>query len=182
VKRFFVILTACVALASPNFAQQNAPDAPASKEDIRRYMDTMHMRDLMKNAMDSTAKTMRQIVHQQLEKQPGLPPDFGSRMEKVMDEMLAQVSVDEILQATEPVYEKHLTKGDVDALVAFYSSPRGQRILAEMPAMTSEAMQAASGITQKMMTKTMQRVQDEIAQIQKEEEESSAKPNPSTQN
>ncbi len=43
-----------------------------------------------------------------------------------------------------PVYEKHLTKGEVDALVAFYSDPKGQKILNEMPAMTSEAMQAAS--------------------------------------
>ena len=40
-------------------------------------------------------------------------------------------------------------------------------MLKEMPAMMSESMQAASGIIQKMMAKTMERVNDEIAQVQK---------------
>jgi hypothetical protein len=65
------------------------------------------------------------------------------------------------------VYQKHLTKGDVDALVTFYSSPTGQKILKDMPAMSAEAMQAASPIIQKMMVKAMDRVQEEVAQAQK---------------
>jgi hypothetical protein len=182
VKRFFLVFAVCLLFAFPSFAQQSGADAPASKEDIHRYWDTMHMQDLMKNAMDSMTKTMHQVVHQQFEKQQGLPGDFEARMQRIMDDMLENVQVEELLQATEPVYEKHLTKGDVDALVAFYSTPRGQRILKEMPAMTSEAMQAASGVTQKMMGKMMQRVQDEVAQIQKEQEGSSAKEKSSTQN
>ena len=74
-----------------------------------------------------------------------------------------------------PVYQKHLTKGDVDALVTFYSSPTGQKVLKEMPAMTGEAMQASSGIMKKMMAQAQERVQTEIAQMQKETEGNSYK-------
>jgi hypothetical protein len=182
VKRPILIFAACLAFASPNFAQQSAADAPASKEDIQRYLDTMHVRDMMTTVMDSMTKSMHQMVHQMVEKQPNLPADFELRVTKMTDDMLKDLPIDELLDAMVPVYEKHLTKGDVDALIAFYSGPTGQKILKEMPAMTSEAMQAASGVTQKMMTKMMERVQTEIAQMQKEQEGSSTKPNPSTQN
>jgi len=182
VKRSALVFAACLLFAFPSFAQQSAADAPASKEDIQRYLDTMHSRDMVKSMFDSMTKTMHQMVHQQVEKEPGLGADFESRMNKMTDEMMRNFPIDELLDVMKPVYQKHLTKGDVDALIAFYSGPTGQKILKEMPAMTSEAMQAASGVTQKMMTKMMERVQTEIAQMLKEQDGSSAKEKPSTQN
>lgn len=181
-KRSVLVFAACLLFAFPSFAQQSAADAPASKEDIQRYLDTMHSRDMVKSMFDSMTKTMHQMVHQQVEKEPGLGADFESRMNKMTDEMMRNLPIDELLDVMKPVYQKHLTKGDVDALIAFYSGPTGQKILKEMPAMTSEAMQAASGVTQKMMTKMMERVQTEIAQMLKEQDGSSAKEKPSTQN
>jgi uncharacterized protein len=182
VKRSILVFAACLAFASPSFAQQSGADAPASKEDIQRYLDTMHSRDMMKNMLDSMTKTMHQMVHQQVEKEPGLGADFETRMNKATDDMVKNFPIDELLEAMEPVYEKHLTKGDVDALVTFYSTPTGQKILKEMPAISSEAMQASSGIVQKLVAKITQRVQDAVAQVQKDKEGSPTKPNPSTQN
>jgi hypothetical protein len=112
-------------------------------------------------------KQMHKTVHDMLEKQAKLPPEFEARMDKMMDDMLKDFPLDEYLRAVIPVYQKHLTKGDVEALVTFYSSPTGQKILKEMPTMTAEAMQAASPIIQKMMVKAMERVQEEVAQAQK---------------
>jgi uncharacterized protein len=166
-KRLTLIVGFCLLLVNISVAQQATTDSPASKEDIERYLATMHSRELMMNMMGAMTKQMHQILHEQLQKTPNLPPDFEAKQEKMIDEMLKDFPVDDLLQAMVPVYEKHMTKGDVDALVAFYSTPRGQKILKEMPAMTAEAMQASSGIIKNMMTKAMQRVQDEIAQFQK---------------
>jgi uncharacterized protein len=127
--------------ASVSFGQQNAADAPASKEDIERYMDAVHTRDLMQNMMAAMTKQMHKTVHDMLEKQRNLPSDFEARMDKMMDDMLKDFPVDEYLKAVTPVYQKHFTKGDVDALVTFYSSPTGQRILKELPAVSAESMQ-----------------------------------------
>jgi hypothetical protein len=90
--------------------------------------------------------------------------------------------VDELIDVMIPVYQKHFTKGDMDALVAFYSSPTGEKMVKEMPAIMSESMQAASGILQEMMAKMTQRVNDEIAQMQKSDDGKSNKPSPSTPN
>jgi Uncharacterized protein conserved in bacteria (DUF2059) len=52
--------------------------------------------------------------------------------------------------------------------IAFYSTPTGKKTLAEMPAITQEAMQASSGVMQTYMEHAMQEVQDQIAQMLKE--------------
>jgi len=167
-KRCALAVLACLLFASISFAQQSAADAPASKEDIEKYLDTMHTRDMMKSTMDLMAKQMHQMTHAQLEKQTNLPPDFEARMDKITDDMLKDFPIDELIQAMVPAYQRHLTKGDVDSLTVFYSSPTGQKVLKEMPAMTADAMQSASGIIQKMMAKMQDRLQSEIAQVQKD--------------
>jgi hypothetical protein len=169
-KRLALSLFAVLLFASVSLAQQSDADAPASKADIERYLDAMHSRTMMKNMMGTMTIQMHKMVHEQMEKQSNLPPDFEAKMDKITDDMFNNFPVDELIDVMIPVYQKHLTKGDIDALVAFYSSPAGQKFIKEMPAITSESMQAASGIIQKMSANAMQRVQDEIAQAQKADE------------
>jgi uncharacterized protein len=175
VKRFALAILLSALCASVSFAQQNPSDAPSSKEDIEKYLETMHARDLMKSTLDAVTQQMHQMIHDELKRQPNLPADFEARMEKMMDDMFKNFPTEDLLQAMIPAYQKHLTKGEVDALTAFYSTPTGQKILKEMPAMTAEAMQASSGVIQKMMAQAQDRVQSEIAQMQKENERNSGK-------
>jgi uncharacterized protein len=172
-KRCAFALLACMFFASISFAQQSAADAPASKEDIEKYLDTMHARDLAMSTMSAMTKQMHQMIHAQLEKQPNLPPDFEARMDKTMDDMIKDFPIDDLIQAMIPAYQRHLTKGDVEALTAFYSTPTGQKVLKEMPAMTADAMQSASGVIQKMMAKMQERLQSEMAELQKQNEDNS---------
>jgi hypothetical protein len=76
-----------------------------------------------------------------------------------------------------PVYQKHLTKGDVDAMGAFYSSPTGQKLLREMPAMTAESMQAAGPRIQAMMEKVMDRAEK---MAEEDRQKQSGSPPPAT--
>jgi uncharacterized protein len=175
-KRFALLLLVSLLFATVSFAQQNAPDAPASRGDIERYLDTMHSRDLMNNVMNMMSKQMHQMAVEQAKKQPNLPPDYVARMDKAADDMVKNFPTDEVFDAMIPIYQKHLTKGDVDALVAFYSTPTGKKFIQEMPAISTEAMQASMGIVQKRMAQTMQRVQDEVAQEQKKGDVDPKKP------
>ena len=166
-KRPALALLACLVFASISFAQQNDANAPASKADIQRYLDAMQTRDMMKSMMQVMTTQMHKIVHEQMQKKQNLPPEAEERLNKSTDDMVKNFPVDEMLDAIIPVYQKYFTKGDVDAFVTFYSSPTGAKILKEMPAMTAESMQAASGVMQKMMADATQRVNDQIAQMQK---------------
>jgi uncharacterized protein len=157
-KRSSLAVVACLLFASISFAQQNPADAPASRADVERYLDVMNARSMMKNMMDTMTKQMHEMIHQQVKNQQDLPPDAEARMDKMTDDMLRDFPFEDILQVMIPVYQKHFTKGDIDGLVAFYSSPPGQKVLKELPAINAEALQAAMPIVQKMTAKTMQSV------------------------
>jgi len=181
-KRPALVLLACLLFASISFAQQNDANAPASKADVERFLDAMHTRDMTKSMMNAMTVQMHKMVHEQVLKQPNLPADSEERLNKLTDSVYKEMPVDELIDVMIPVYQKHFTKGDMDALVAFYSSPTGEKMVKEMPAIMSESMQAASGILQEMMAKMTQRVNDEIAQMQKADDGKSSKPSPSTPN
>ncbi len=166
-KRLSTVLVLFLLSATACAAQQAAADQPATKQDVERYLEVTHVRELMKTMMDTMSKQMRQIVHEQLQKTPNLPPDFEEQMNKLSEGMLKNYPMEELLEAMVPVYQKHFTKGDIEAFVVFYSGPTGQKLLKEMPAITQEAMQASLGVTRKFMDQVMRQVQEQVAQAQK---------------
>jgi uncharacterized protein len=173
-KRFFLALSACMVFALSAVAQQSPADAPASKEDVQKYLEVMHAREMMAQTVEAMSKPMHQMIHDQYMKDKDkLPADFESRMNKMMDDTMKGFPWDEMLQAMVPVYQKHFTKGDIDAVVAFYSAPTGQKLLREMPAMMAESMQTMMPLLRKHMDAMMDRMQDEVAQMIKD---SGAKP------
>jgi len=64
-----------------------------------------------------------------------------------------------------PIYQKHLTKSDLDAILAFYSSPIGQKLQREQPAMMQEGMQAGGEIGRRRLGAMMQQMDDFIAKM-----------------
>lgn len=182
-KRIFLALSASFIFAMSGLAQQSPAGAPATKEDVQKYLDVMHSREMMAQMVEAMSKPMHQMIHEQYTKDKDkLPADFEARMNKMMDDSMKAFPWDEILQAMVPVYQKHLTKGDIDSIVAFYSAPTGQKLLKEMPAMMAEAMQAMMPLLRKQMDAMKDRVQEQTAQMLKESgvkpsEKSKASPN-----
>jgi hypothetical protein len=174
-KRSALLLIACLLLGSVSFAQENPADAPASKADIEKYLDVLHTRDLMKTMMDAMSKQMHQMIAEQLKKDPAMTPQAEARVNKMMDDIIKTMPIDDLIDAMIPVYQKHFTKGNIDDLLAFYSTPTGQKLVKELPAISTEAMQAVMPISQRMMATAMQRAKDELAQMQKENDPSEKK-------
>jgi uncharacterized protein len=175
-KRSLMLMGLCLVLAMGSVAQQAASDTPASKEDVQRYLDIMHSREMTTKVMEAMLKPMHQMMHEQfLKDKSKLPADFEARMDKRLDDFLTTFPFDEVMQAMVPVYQKHFTKGDVDALVAFYSSPTGQKLLNEMPGIMAESMQTMMPILRQRLDALQQSVQQEVAQMLKDAEAKSGK-------
>src|ERR1700722_11134473 len=139
-KRAALATILCVLFSAATYAQQTPADAPASKDDINRLLDVMHSRDMMATVMNMMAKQISPMVHQQVSQNHDLPPDAEARINKMVQDMYKNFPVEDLIQAMIPVYQRHFTKGEIDAVVAFYSSPAGQKFLKEMPAITQESM------------------------------------------
>lgn len=183
-RRLIVVLALSLFPATACLAQQNPADQPATKADIERYFDTIQMRDLMKNMMEAKSQQMRQVFRQMvqnvMQKHPDFPSDFEARMNKMCDNMVdtevKDLPPDELLDVMEPAYEKHLTKDEVESLIAFYSTPIGQKIRAEMPAITQEAMQASTAMMTKLAEHLEQEVEDQINQMINDSQSGAKKP------
>jgi hypothetical protein len=168
-KRFLLAAAVCLVFTISGDAQQADKDQPATKEDIQQYLKVMHSHEMMAKMVEAMSKPMHQMMHEQfLKDKDKLPADFEARMNKMMDDTMKGFPWDEILDSMVPVYQKHLTKGDVDALVVFYGSPTGQKILREMPSITAEAMQTMMPLLQKHLAAMKDRMQQEVAQMIKD--------------
>jgi uncharacterized protein len=150
---FLVLSTSCFA--------QNADEA-ASKDDVLLLLQTMHSHDLMQKLMAVQAQSMEEMMRSQLKQDGALPADFDTHMKKAMDDLLKNMPTDEAVQATIPAYQKHFTHGDIDAMNTFYSSPVGQKVLEQLPAVTQEGMQAMMPILTKYVSEWQERTKKDF--------------------
>ena len=82
-KRSALFVITWLLLGSVCLAQQNPADAPASKEDIQKYLAVMHTRDLMKSVSQTMSKQMRQVTTEMLKKQSNVTPEMEERVNKI---------------------------------------------------------------------------------------------------
>jgi|SRR5947207_994830 len=142
-------MAACI-----GWTQQASSDNPAAaKEDIEKLFTTLHLREMMQNLMTTSMQQSKQIARDTIKKkQPELTEEQLKRMDALMDNFVKTLDLSGILDDVIPVYQRHLTKQDVSAMLAFYDSPTGRKILREQPAMMAEAMQAMRPRMEKMIS------------------------------
>ena len=141
-KRLLLVVGLVLVFSGACIAQTSADDSPATKADVEQYFQIVKSHDMMKKLMASMSQSLHQITHEQyLKHKDELPADYESKMTARMDELFDNMPWDEMTQAMVPAYQKHFTKGDIDNLVAFYSSPTGEKLLRELPSVTAESMQ-----------------------------------------
>ena len=172
-KRLLLSAILCFAFSFCSFAQQT-DDTPATKEDVQRYFEVTRSRDMVNKMIEAMLKPHHQLMHEEyLKNKDKLPEDYEESMNKRMDDMLRNMPWEEMMQAMIPAYQKHFTKGDIDSLLAFYSSPTGQKLLREMPAIMGEAMQSMMPIMRKYVEGMQDQLQQETAELIKQSEKKS---------
>ncbi len=141
-KSFIAVTLLCLPLtAIAQVTVDVAPDA-ASREDVRKLFDVMASREQMRQVMQQVYAQMRTFSQQELKKaHPEMTDADLARAQRQSDEFVKNFPLDDILNDMIPVYQKHFTRTDINGLIAFYSSPTGQKFLHEMPAVTAESMQ-----------------------------------------
>jgi len=170
-KRHSAFFAIVLLVATAAFAQQPAPspgDAPASKEDIQKLFEVMQIHQQMHQVMDAMMKQQSAMIHETLKQRyPQTSAERIARADQMIAETMKDMPMDAMLDDMIPIYQRHFSKTDIDAMSTFYASPTGQKMMREMPALTSEAMQASSARMQKQMDTIRQKAE----QIVKEDQE-----------
>jgi hypothetical protein len=184
-----IVLGVLLTISSAWAQQVPSSDVPASKQDIERLLVALHVRErtqlIVENSRKQTKTLLSDILHKEL---PEASKEELSQLQGMIDEMVDDIDkdypIDAILQDMVPVYQRHLMKSDSDELIAFYSSPVGQKVLRELPAITSEAMQVSTSHLQPRMeaavSKLKAKIQRMVEEDQKKKDAPSTKTKPPT--
>jgi hypothetical protein len=159
-------------------AKKTAAHVPAgapTREDVMKLFELLQVGKTMEFAIQTAKQQSREMADQLIQdKAPDATPaqkkQIQDMVNEVMDQALGPAAIQEMLEATVPVYQRHLTKADVKAMVDFYSSQVGRKILREQPAMVQESMQAASGIQQRIARTAFQKIDERMGEIVREQE------------
>jgi len=154
--KFLLLLLLCISAATAQVPVSIANDPQATREDILKLFEVMQIREQMQQVMRQVTMQMRSMSREQAKKtDPNITADQLAEIDARSEQMIESVPVTDMMDDMVPVYQKHLTKGDVDAMIAFYSTATGQKILREMPAMAAEGMQALQPRMRKILDETL---------------------------
>ena len=112
---------------------------PPTKEDVLKFMELMHLKQTLVQLYDGMAKQSMAAAEDAFKRKvPDATEQQITAVDNFAEGLFKDLPVEELLDAMVPIYQKHLTKADLDAVLAFYSSPAGQKLLGEQPAMMQE--------------------------------------------
>ncbi len=144
-----------------------APDA-ASKENVKKLLDVMASREQMGQMMQQVFTQMRNLNREEIKKRhPDVSQEDLASMDRQAEDLIKNFPLDEMLKDMIPVYQRHFTKSEIDALIAFYSSPAGQKFLHEMPAVTAETMRVVYPRIQAEVDAALKRAEEKTDTPQK---------------
>jgi hypothetical protein len=156
-------------------------DIPASKDDIQRLFVALHVRErqelILQNSHQQAQAMFAEILRKEL---PESSKEELFQFQGMGDEMLDDIDknypMDAILNDLIPIYQRHLTKPDCDELIAFYSSPVGQKLMRALPAITSESMQVSTNYLQPRMEAAVSKLKEKMERMVEEENKKAATP------
>jgi hypothetical protein len=152
------------------------PDQQPTKEQLIKLFEVMRVREQMQSMMKILPAMMQQQMQAQMKSlAPNLPggdartPEqqavTAKMMSTYMDKILSAYSINDMMDDMAAVYQRHLSRTDVDAFIVFYQSPAGQHLLEQQPIIMQEAMPL-------MMSRMQKAVNEIAAEIVKEKLES----------
>jgi uncharacterized protein len=171
-------VTACSVSAQQmsGAAKQAATTAsqPPTTEEVMKFFEIMHIREQMQSMLQSEQKQINVMVNDMFSKKlPDASPEnrerFQGMMNGMMSDMFSNYPVEDILRDMVPVYQKHLSEADLVAIIAFYSSPAGKKVIQEMPAMSAEAMRVSYTRLQPKIEEMMKKMESRLDAMMKDE-------------
>jgi hypothetical protein len=93
---------------------------------------------------------------------PDMPPRAFEIVAETVEEIFEEGS-EQLFEQLIPLYAKYYSEADIDALIAFYRTPTGRKVIETMPALTQESMQIGGGWAQALIPKAQETIHARFA-------------------
>jgi hypothetical protein len=126
------------------------PDQQPTKEQLTKLFELMRVHQQVQSVLTMMQSMMQQQIRAQIKEKADKVPsgsltaDQQAAIAKISDKYLQKAfnlfTIDELLDDMAGIYQRHVSRSDVDAMIAFYSSPAGQHLLDAQPVILKEYM------------------------------------------
>lgn len=184
-----MMMLPCAAFAQTPAAQPSAAPATAAsttvpadqqptKEQLAKLFELMRIKQQISSMTKMMPAMMRQQMQAHVKEMQKNHPELAAMTEaqqqasvnvesKFMERVVDLYSSDEMIADMESIYQKHLTRSDVDGIIAFYSSPAGQHMVDMAPVIMQEYMPLVMQRTQERIKPLMDAMTKQMEQIAK---------------
>jgi hypothetical protein len=147
----------------------------ASREQIMKLLDLLQVPDSLALTLDAMKEQMKigalQVFREKVENPS---PEQINSVNAIVDDEFKKIGMEDLIKDVVPIYQKHLSRSDVEAVIRFYSSPVGQKIRREQPAMARESLQATAAGQRGKMELLLAKLDLRIEQLIQNEEKKTA--------
>lgn len=146
-KRFCVVFACALLLGlAPLPAQDNSTAHAQKLADIRKLLEVTGGNKMADDMFDQLAESL---------KSSGNGPS-----EKLLQEFRKEFDINQINDIAIAAYDKYLAAEDIKAILAFYESPAGKRMVEAMPNIMGDMIAQTSKISQEIGDRVMKRMRD----------------------
>jgi hypothetical protein len=166
----FAVVTFAAAPASatqalPGNAAALPADAP-SRDQVMTLMDLLQIRRSMQQMLTGMKDALKANLLQAMKRDVRDPSQRQiDKINAVVDAAFEDLKLDDFIDATVPIYQRHLSKVDIEEMIRFYTSPTGQKLLREQPQMLQESMHAAQAVQQAKMDSLMDKIDRKMKEL-----------------
>ena len=136
-----ILATATVFSAQTIFAE------PATEKSVRELLAATGAGNMAVQIMTGMIAPLKKAI-------PKAPDAFW-------EEFLKEVSSDELINMSLPIYQKYYSEEDIQAIITFYDSPVAKRMVANQPAIVQEAMQIGQVWGRKIGERALERAKQQ---------------------
>lgn len=138
----FLLLLCCTSVLTAQSISK------ATKEDnIRKILTLTDASGIFKKTLESQINMLRKTKTE-------VPPKFW-------DEVLKEVDPDKFVELLVPIYDQHFSSDELEAIIVFYETPVGKKMISTLPQIMAESAAAGDKYGQQIATRVIQKMQAE---------------------
>lgn len=154
-------------------AKPAAKVAPEKEAAIRKLFEIQGARQSMGQVLAGMSANMKPMLSKMLP-----PGDYQDQLIPLFFEKFqSKMKADDLIEMLIPVYDKYLSKEDIDGLAQFYQTPVGKKMVSVLPQLAVETQAAAMNMGQELGRKAMLEVLAEHPDLEKAMEEAGSRKN-----
>jgi hypothetical protein len=155
-KRIVLVISLIACAGFFNIARGQTSVEPGKAENIRRLMEVTGAYNMTRQMIDQMMAMLKKDA-------PADKPEIRDKVFRIYEEEMHKVFTAERVNAyLIPIYDKSFTADELSALIAFYESPLGKKVIGALPQVFTEASAAGELLGREVEQRASARLTTEV--------------------